>query len=119
MKPAWVTLFPVVALLYWTVLDADIRQADGGNKRILTHRFINRWTLDRKMRTWTEVVFALGAIIGIGVAIAIAVAIGFCRSLQPTATAIATPIPIPTDRVFSSHLEAAKCQLTYELIVNF
>jgi len=51
MKRAWVTPFPAVARLYLTVLDADVSQTDGGNKRILTNQFINRWTFDRKMRT--------------------------------------------------------------------
>ncbi len=35
MKPAWVTPFPVVALLYLTVLDADVRQTDGGKNAFL------------------------------------------------------------------------------------
>jgi hypothetical protein len=66
------------------------------------------------MRIRTEAVFALETIIGIGIGVAIAVAICFCRGIQP----IATAIPMPTDRVFSSLFDAAKCQPTHELIGN-
>jgi hypothetical protein len=59
------------------------------------------------------------AFIGIGIGVAVAIAIGWMGLQKPIATAIATAIPIPTDMVFSSPSDAAKCQPTYELIGLF
>jgi hypothetical protein len=76
----------------------------------VTNQFTNRWIFDSKMRSWTEVMLPVVAIIGIGIGVAIAVAIGFCRLTQPIAISI--PIPIPMDMLFPSLFDTAKCQPT-------